>query len=60
MASPNYSYAKRQRELAKKQKKEAKLARKAEKAANSDDELPPDEGADAGADEAPEPEGDTA
>ncbi|MGD9782046.1 MAG: hypothetical protein AB7V14_07825 [Kiritimatiellia bacterium] len=30
MARPNYSFAKHQREIAKKQKKEAKLLRKAE------------------------------
>ncbi|MBX3590197.1 MAG: hypothetical protein KF755_04730 [Burkholderiaceae bacterium] len=30
MAKPNYAFAKRQRELAKKQKKEEKLKRKAE------------------------------
>ena len=30
MAKPNYSYEKRQRELAKKKKKEEKLARKAQ------------------------------
>ncbi|HUP92466.1 MAG TPA: hypothetical protein VM074_09485 [Solimonas sp.] len=30
MAKPNYSFAKRQRELAKKQKKDEKLKRKAE------------------------------
>jgi hypothetical protein len=30
MAKPNYAYAKRQRDLAKKQKKEEKLKRKAE------------------------------
>ena len=31
MATPNYSYEKRQRELAKKKKKEEKLKRKAER-----------------------------
>lgn len=40
MASPNYSYQKRQRELAKKQKKEAKLARKGEKSADDPDAIP--------------------
>ena len=33
MAKPNYAFAKRQRDLAKKQKKEEKLKRKAENAA---------------------------
>ena len=51
MASPNYSYQKRQRELAKKQKKEAKLARKNEKPATDDPDAQPVEGGD-GADEA--------
>jgi hypothetical protein len=42
MAKPNYSFAKRQRDLAKKQKKEDKLRRKSEGASDSlpqDDEL---------------------
>ena len=34
MAKPNYAFAKRQRELAKKQKKEEKRKRKAEAAAD--------------------------
>ncbi|HXD05268.1 MAG TPA: hypothetical protein VN680_04430 [Burkholderiaceae bacterium] len=34
MATPNYSYEKRQRELAKKRKKEEKLQRKAERGAH--------------------------
>lgn len=36
MATPNYSYEKRQRELAKKKKKEEKLKRKAERGSGSD------------------------
>ena len=43
LASPNYSFQKRQRELAKKKKKEEKLSRKAEKSGPTDGE----EGADA-------------
>ena len=43
MASPNYSFQKRQRELAKKKKKEEKLSRKAEKSGPTDSA----EGADA-------------
>ena len=35
MAKPNYAFAKRQRDLAKKQKKEAKRLRKAEAAAEA-------------------------
>ena len=42
MATPNYSYEKRQRELAKKRKKEEKLRRKA---LGLPDEAPDDEGA---------------
>jgi molybdopterin-biosynthesis enzyme MoeA-like protein len=34
MAKPNYAFAKRQRDLAKKQKKEAKLLKKAEPVEN--------------------------
>lgn len=37
LAKPNYSYEKRQRELAKKQKKEEKLKRKLEKKSPEDD-----------------------
>ncbi|MDP5239324.1 hypothetical protein Q9Q94_07270 [Uliginosibacterium sp. 31-16] len=42
MAKPNYSYEKRQRELAKKQKKEEKLKRKNEGGSDQDigDETP--------------------
>ena len=47
MATPNYSYEKRQKELAKKRKKEDKLKRKAEGK--------PDDGSDSG-DEADGPE----
>jgi len=36
LASPNYSFQKRQRELAKKKKKEEKLSRKAEKSGPND------------------------
>lgn len=36
MAAPNYSFAKKQRELAKKQKKAEKLARKQEKPESPD------------------------
>lgn len=45
MATPNYSYEKRQKELAKKRKKEDKLKRKAEGK--------PDEPDDEGSDDAP-------
>ncbi|MDO9357539.1 MAG: hypothetical protein Q7T70_00930 [Polaromonas sp.] len=41
MATPNYSYEKRQKELAKKKKKEEKLKRKAE----GKPDLPDDDGA---------------
>ena len=47
MATPNYSYEKRQRELAKKRKKEEKLKRKAAG-------LPPLEGDEASGDDAAE------
>ena len=46
MAKPNYAFAKRQRDLAKKQKKEAKRQRKAEPAqapATSPEPSPPGE-----------------
>jgi len=43
MAKPNYSYEKRQRELAKKKKKEEKLQRKAEATDRQSQELPPEE-----------------
>lgn len=43
MATPNYSYEKRQRELAKKRKKEEKLKRKAANVATDDAvEAPPE------------------
>ncbi|MDB5965496.1 MAG: hypothetical protein JWQ72_1996 [Polaromonas sp.] len=48
MATPNYSYEKRQKELAKKKKKEEKLKRKAE---GKPDE--PDSGDEAGVDGPP-------
>lgn len=45
MATPNYSYEKRQKELAKKKKKEEKLKRKAEgKPDLPDDDAPDVEG----------------
>jgi len=49
VATPNYSYEKRQRELAKKRKKEEKAARKAQNgqaggAAAQDGDTPPSEG----------------
>jgi hypothetical protein len=52
MAKPNYSFEKRQRELAKKKKKEEKLKEKADRKAGL---LPPGEG-DSEADEAAEGE----
>ena len=60
MAKPNYSFAKRQRDLAKEQKKEEKLQRK--KAAAESDALNPDadsevladDGVEAPKDQAPE------
>ena len=46
MAKPNYSFEKRQRELAKKKKKEEKAANKAaQKAAGGADEMNPNEAA---------------
>ena len=49
MATPNYSYEKRQKELAKKKKKEEKLKRKAEgKPDLPDDDTPDGEPGDAG------------
>jgi hypothetical protein len=50
MAKPNYSFEKRQRELAKKKKKEEKLA---ERAARKTPGLPDGEAGDEPADEAP-------
>ena len=38
MAKPNYSFQKRQRDLAKKQKKEQKAARKAAKSPGAEDQ----------------------
>ncbi len=57
MAKPNYSFAKRQRELEKKNKKEEKRKQKAE---TKDDTLPdgttaPDAGSDASVTETPAP-----
>ncbi|MFP5405999.1 MAG: hypothetical protein ACLGHY_06555 [Gammaproteobacteria bacterium] len=42
MAKPNYAFAKRQRDLAKKQKKEEKLKRKAEAPATPPTDTPDD------------------
>jgi len=50
MAKPNYSFAKRQRELEKKNKKEEKRKNKAEGKADEDPAQPAD---DASSDEAP-------
>ncbi|MBT2338381.1 MULTISPECIES: hypothetical protein [Pseudomonas] len=50
MAKPNYSFAKRQRDLAKEQKKEEKLQRK--KASADETELNPDTEAEETADDA--------
>ena len=44
MAKPNYSYEKRQREIAKKKKKEAKEAKKREAKGTSPDAGPAQEG----------------
>jgi hypothetical protein len=55
MAKPNYSYEKRQRELAKKKKQEEKRQRKA--AHRADGAAGHEEATDAGAD-APAPDGD--
>lgn len=49
MATPNYGYEKRQRELAKKQKKEQKLREKAERKLSGD---APADGSEAPADDA--------
>ena len=46
MATPNYSYEKRQKELAKKRKKEDKLKRKAEGKPDEPDEEGPEGGVD--------------
>ena len=51
MATPNYSYEKRQKELAKKKKKEEKLKRKAE----GKPDLPDDDGTPDGEDAAAPP-----
>jgi hypothetical protein len=51
LATPNYGYEKRQRELAKKKKKEEKLKAKASGRQHSDTDAP--EGQDAAAPEAP-------
>ncbi|GIK86799.1 MAG: hypothetical protein KJ018_11755 [Burkholderiales bacterium] len=40
MATPNYAFQKRQRDLAKKQKKEAKRLRKAEQSATTTTQVP--------------------
>jgi hypothetical protein len=44
MAKPNYQFAKRQRDLAKKQKKEEKAQRKAEAKAETETERPAESG----------------
>lgn len=49
MAKPNYSFEKRQRELAKKKKKEEKLAEKAARKAAGLPDLPDNEPADSDA-----------
>jgi hypothetical protein len=47
LATPNYGYEKRQRELAKKQKKQEKLKAKAErKVGDPHDDAPPDQDGD--------------
>ncbi|MBY0453873.1 MAG: hypothetical protein K2Q11_03195 [Burkholderiaceae bacterium] len=46
MATPNYGYEKRQRELAKKKKKEEKLRAKTAPVRHSDTYVAPDSGAD--------------
>jgi hypothetical protein len=51
MAKPNYSFEKRQRELAKKKKKEEKLREKAGRKSGPGDESP--EGGEPGDDDAP-------
>jgi hypothetical protein len=51
LATPNYGYEKRQRELAKKKKKEEKLKAKAAGRQHNDSDTP--EGQDAGSPEAP-------
>ncbi|MCL4184730.1 MAG: hypothetical protein KJ011_14915 [Burkholderiaceae bacterium] len=57
MAKPNYAFAKRQRELAKKQKKEEKLKRKAEQGGSAEGGLQqPEEQAGEAADREPEGE----
>lgn len=58
MATPNYGYEKRQRELAKKQKKADKMRERAQRKADGTphDDLPP-EGTDAASGEASAPEG---
>jgi hypothetical protein len=53
LAKPNYAFAKRQRELAKKQKKEEKLKRKAEHGDVPD--TPGEDGTQAGATAEPTP-----
>ncbi len=54
MATPNYSYEKRQKELAKKRKKEDKLKRKGEgKSDAADDGTPATDGPQEGADSVP-------
>lgn len=48
MATPNYGYEKRQKELAKKRKKEEKLKAKAERKLAGDPDTPESEAADDG------------
>lgn len=54
MATPNYGYEKRQRELAKKQKKEEKLRAKADRKHHPDDPSPENGEQPSGAAGAPE------
>jgi hypothetical protein len=44
LATPNYGYEKRQKELAKKRKKEDKLKAKAERKSDSPDDISSDDG----------------
>lgn len=57
MATPNYGYEKRQKELAKKRKKEEKLKAKAERKLVGDPDAPGSEAADDGTDAAPDQPG---
>lgn len=55
MATPNYGYEKRQRELAKKRKKEEKLKAKAERKQHGEGEAPLEDDAGDQADSTPQP-----